>query len=436
MPSLLTVHWFRRDLRLHDNAALYHALNSGMPVLPLFIFDACILEDLQNKEDQRVSFIYETLAVLQTHLGEPGSSLLVMHGEPLQCFRQLLGQYAIGAVYANGDYEPYATARDTAIGNLLRASGIEFHTFKDHVIFEKDEVVKDNGEPYTIFTPYSRKWKQRLTASGLGNYPSEKFFHNLHRSPALSLPSLGDIGFTHTPVRVTPPTTNDAIMTNYHSTRDFPALEGTTRLSVHLRFGTVSIRDIAARALELNEVLLNELIWRDFYQAVLWHFPHVVSQSFKKEYDNIAWRNDPAEFDRWCAGETGYPIVDAGMRQLSQTGYMHNRVRMIVASFLCKHLLIDWRWGEAWFARLLLDFDLAANNGGWQWAAGCGCDAAPYFRIFNPALQTARYDPNMAYVRRWIPEFESPGYPRPIVDHAMARQRCIATFKKALIKGG
>ena len=434
MPQILTLFWFRRDLRLNDNAGLYHALKSGMPVLPVFIFDTDILDSLTSKTDKRVQFIHDALVAIQAELKKMGSSLYVLHGRPLDCFRQLATEFNINAVYTNHDYEPYALKRDNEIKALLIEKGIGFFSFKDQVVFEKDEVVKEDRAPYTVFTPYSRKWREHLNNTHLAEYASELHAQHFFQMTVRPIPSLLEIGFNEAPPGDLPATLNEEIARHYDLTRNYPAQNGTTRMSVHLRFGTVGIRGMAIRALELNATLLNELIWRDFYQMILWHFPYVVNGSFKKEYDHIQWRNNKQEFEKWCNGQTGYPIVDAGMRQLNQTGFMHNRVRMIVASFLTKHLLIDWRWGEAYFAEKLLDYDLAANNGGWQWAAGCGCDAAPYFRIFNPYLQTQKFDPELRYIKQWVPEYEQLTYPHPIVDHSAARERCLRVYKAGLGK--
>ena len=423
--------WLRRDLRLSDQAALYHALRSGIPVVPVFVFDTNILNDLEDRVDKRLQFIHDTLGQLQQQLIQKASSLDVFYGTPEEAFTHWAKRYKVKAVFTNHDYEPYARERDAAIEKQLKASGIPFHTYKDQVIFEKNEVVKDNGEPYTVFTPYSKKWRAKLNDFYLKPYPAKD---NFHKQKPLPIPALADMGF-ETTVRDFPGTDKeDALIRHYDKTRDFPALDGTSRLSVHLRFGTISIRALVQRARKLNEVFLNELIWRDFYQMILWHFPQVVHQSFRKEYDAITWRNNEKEFQRWCEGQTGYPIVDAGMRQLNATGYMHNRVRMVVASFLTKHLLIDWRWGEAYFAKKLLDYDLAANNGGWQWAAGSGCDAAPYFRVFNPTLQTQKFDKDLVYIHKWVPEVDDLTYVLPVVQHEVARKRALEVYGKALKK--
>ncbi len=434
MRSPVTIFWFRRDLRLEDNAGLYHALKEGLPVVPVFIFDRNILDELEDPTDRRVEFIHRSLSHLQAQLAKIGSALDARYGFPDEIWKQLLNEYAIANVYTNHDYEPYAKKRDADISKMLKANNISFHTYKDHVIFEKDEVIKDDGKPYTVFTPYSKKWKATLNDRYLSSYPVKKYFSNFFNQSAKEIPSLEQMGFKPTGQLFPGKALNADKIKHYKEQRDYPAAEGGSRLSVHLRFGTISIRELAKKAIELNETFLNELTWRDFYQMILWHFPHVVTNSFKPAYDNIKWRNNEKEFDAWCKGETGYPIVDAGMRELNATGFMHNRVRMIVASFLTKHLLIDWRWGEAYFAKKLLDFELASNNGGWQWAAGSGCDAAPYFRIFNPYLQTKKFDPELKYIRKWVPEFEEFIYPRPIVDHEMARKRCLEVYGNALKK--
>jgi deoxyribodipyrimidine photo-lyase len=436
MDSLI-VFWFRRDLRTHDNAGLYHALKAaqeeGLRVMPLFIFDRTILDKLDDKRDRRVEFIHHALGEMQQDFTNFHSSLLVRYGFPLEVWQELLQEYSIKAVFTNHDYEPYAKQRDEAVSKLLSAQGVSFHTFKDTVIFEKSEVLTAEERPYTVFTPYSRKWKAQLTDMHTSSYPVSEYrsaFWQPLQTPAM--PTLQEMGFQSVGEAFPSKEVRADIVRSYNQTRDFPAQHGTTRLSVHLRFGTVSVRELVRTALELNETWLNELIWRDFYMQILWHFPHVEHSAFKPAYDHIPWRHDESDFERWCNGLTGYPIVDAGMRELNATGFMHNRVRMIVASFLTKHLLLDWRWGERYFAQKLLDFDLAANNGGWQWAAGTGCDAAPYFRIFNPTSQTEKFDPKLEYIKRWVPELNSFDYPQPIVDHKFARERALSTYKQAL----
>lgn len=432
MKPAVNIFWFRRDLRLNDNAGLYHALRSGTPVVPLFIFDRNILDELEDRTDARVDFIHQCIRGMQGELLRMGSTMDIRYGRPAEVFESLLRDYQIENVFTNHDYEPYARERDARIEALLKEKGIRFNTYKDQVIFEKEEVLKDDGKPYTVFTPYSKRWKARLNEFFLRSYPVEKYRKNFLQQKERRLPSLEEMNFRPADQSFPGKIWSEDIIRHYKEQRDIPSVRGTSRLSVHLRFGTISIRALARETGSLNESFLNELIWRDFYHMILWHFPQVVGHAFKPVYDSIRWRNNESEFAAWCKAETGYPIVDAGMRELNATGYMHNRVRMIVASFLTKHLLIDWRWGEAYFAKKLLDFDLAANNGGWQWAAGSGCDAAPYFRIFNPYLQTKKFDPDLHYIRKWLPEFEELTYPRPIVDHDLARQRCLDAYSVAL----
>jgi len=428
-----TFFWFRRDLRLHDNCGLYQALKNHTSVLSVFIFDTNILEKLPDS-DARVTFLHREIIDLKKTLQNLGSDILVMHGDPIQVWQGLTKKYQCYEIYTNNDYEPYARERDKTVDQMLRKNGGRLIGYKDQVIFEKNEISKEDGTPYTVFTPYRRKWETRLYATEIPNYDSKPYFsHLLPVRKPFSVLSLKDLGFI--PSQITIPQKSPLLETvkNYHQTRDIPALKhGTSRIGVHLRFGTVSIRDWVKRAREFSEIFLSELCWRDFYQQILWHFPHVVNSAFKPQYDKIVWRNDRAEFDKWCQGQTGYPLVDAGMRQLNQIGYMHNRVRMVTASFLCKHLLIDWRWGEAYFAKKLLDFDLAANNGGWQWSASTGCDAAPYFRVFNPVNQQLKFDPDFEYIRQWVSEYGTLNYPLPMVDHKVARLRAIAIYKRYL----
>ena len=427
----LNICWLRRDLRLYDNTALYHALQSQYPVLIVFIFDTLILDKLADKKDKRTDFIHQTLTQMDSLLLQKKSSLYAFHGSPSDCFGILRKKFEIKAVFANHDYEPYAIERDLGIQSLLAQDGIPFYTFKDQVIFEKAEVMKLDGSPYTVFTPYSKMWKQKYRSDPPPSFPSEDHLDNLIKTKPYKLPSLEELGFQRSGVDIQQKFIARDIILHYHNTRNVPSLDGTSKLGVHLRFGTVSIRQLVRVASQLNEQWLNELIWREFFMMILFHFPHVVNNCFKKKYDQIQWRNNEHEFELWSRGETGYPIVDAGMRQLNQTGWMHNRVRMIVASFLVKHLLIDWRWGEAYFAEKLLDFDLASNNGNWQWAAGCGCDAAPYFRIFNPDAQTKKFDPELKYIKTWIKDFPD-NYPEPIVDHEFARKRALQVYKSSL----
>ena len=428
----VAVFWFRRDLRIEDNAGLFYALQSGLPVLPVFIFDTDILSQLDDKRDRRVDFIHQALTELQIKLTALGSTLWVETGKPQEVFEKLTREFDIRFVYCNRDYEPDALRRDSEVKTWLETKSIEFLTFKDQVIFESDEILKENGEPYTIFTPYSKIWKLKLSERRYRSYPSEKVTIEFIRINQKPIPLLEEIGFRKTDLVYTAPIVDENIIQAYEETRNFPALKGTTELSVHLRFGTVSIRKLVALAVKLNEQWMNELIWREFFMSILMHFPFVTTGAFKKKYESIAWRNNETEFTAWCEGITGYPMVDAGMRQLNETGWMHNRVRMIVASFLTKHLLIDWRWGEAYFANKLIDYDLSANNGNWQWAAGCGCDAAPYFRIFNPTEQIKRFDPEQKYIHRWVKELDTPDYPQPIVEHTLARNRALEVYKTSL----
>jgi len=426
------VFWFRRDLRLDDNAALYHALKSGKPVLPLFIFDTDILNKLEDKSDKRVEFIHQEIVRLNNELKEFGSSLLVKVGKPWVVWKELLSEYSIDTVYTNRDYEPYGITRDAGINELLKDNSVRFHTYKDIVIFEKSEVLKDDKTPYTVFTPYSRKWRLKLNEFYGSSYPTLKYSANFFKTDSFIIPPLKDFGFSISDFRFPERKVKSETIAKYTERRDFPAVSGTSRLGLHLRFGTLSVRKLLKYAEQRNQTYVNELIWRDFYQQILFHFPHVAKGAFRKEYDRIEWENNEAHFASWCEGRTGYPLVDAGMRELNATGYMHNRVRMVVASFLTKHLLINWQWGEAYFAEKLLDFDLAANNGGWQWAAGCGTDAAPYFRVFNPQLQMERFDPEMKYVKHWVTEFGTGDYPEPIVDHKLAKDKVMAAYGKAL----
>ena len=428
----VTIFWFRRDLRLNDNHGLYRALKDAGNVQPLFIFDTDILGKLEDRDDRRVSYLHDRLESLDDQLRLQGSSLLVKKGDPLEVIRTLIKDLPVLAVYTNHDHEPYALGRDRSISALLQEKGIALHTFKDQTVFERDEVVKPDGKPYTVFTPYSRRWKQRLDEEGIPTYPSEQMLGAMHHTSAHARIALEELGFRYASYEAVAQIPSTDLLAKYAALRNTPSVEGTSRIGVHLRFGAVSIREMVRLALQNSDTWLNELIWREFFMQVLWHFPHVETGAFRKAYDAIPWRDDEASFTAWCEGRTGYPLVDAGMRELRETGFMHNRVRMVVASFLCKHLLIDWRWGEAWFARWLMDFELASNNGNWQWAAGTGCDAAPYFRVFNPALQLQRFDPQMAYVLKWAPEYGQLELPKPIVEHKAARDRAIASYKTAL----
>lgn len=428
----ISIFWFRRDLRLEDNHGLYKALESGYPVLPLFIFDQDILAPLEDEQEARVQFLHQEVLALKKIFEEHGGSFLVRYGRPMAVWKDILAKYPVAAIYANRDYDPYGRSRDKGLYEMAQERDIPFLGFKDQVIFDKAEVMKDNGEPYVVFTPYMKRYKQLIEDQHLAAFPSEKGLDHLHQTDPLSVPSLEEMGFASFPFEYPSRRVSDQIIKEYHQKRDLPAVRGTSRLSLHLRFGTISIRGLAQRARRINPKFFNELIWRDFYQAILYHFPQSLEKSFKPEYDQIAWENNEAHFTAWCAGKTGYPLVDAGMRELNATGYMHNRVRMVVASFLTKHLLIDWRWGERYFARKLLDYEAASNVGGWQWAAGSGVDAAPYFRIFNPARQIERFDPDLRYVRRWVSEYDTADYPAPIADHKAARERALERYKSAL----
>jgi deoxyribodipyrimidine photo-lyase len=430
----VAVFWFRRDLRLEDNTGLSEALRSPWPVLPLFLFDTEILEKLDEPADARVEFIHRTVLELDRKLRAAGSALLVRHGRPSEVFAQLLEENQLRAVYTNHDYEPQAIARDRAVEALLAKRGVELKTFKDQVVFERKDVVKDDGNPYTVFTPYSKKWRAKLTAADVAERDCRELSEKVLKYQAPAPPTLEALGFKETGREFPAPVVDRKLLARYGEVRDFPAEPGTTRLGIHLRFGTVSARELvkAAQASKA-ETWLGELIWREFFMQILANFPHVATGPFRPEYARIKWRNNQKEFERWCKGETGVPIVDAGMRELNATGFMHNRVRMITASFLVKQLLIDWRWGEAYFAKKLLDYDLAANNGNWQWVAGCGCDAAPYFRVFNPEIQAKKFDRDGKYVKLWVPEVATLRYPEPMVDLKTARVRALQAY--AVVKG-
>jgi len=433
--SPVAIFWFRRDLRLDDNAALYHALKNGNAVLPLFIFDREILDELEDKDDARVTFIYNEIEKISTELKKYDSSLLVLYDKPEHAWDKVLKEYNVVAVYANHDYEPYAKKRDNAIAQKLKKHDISFKTYKDQVIFDKGEVLKADGNPYTVYTPYMRKWYETLNPFYLEAYPNKKYFKKFFKTHALPIPSLKDMGFERSSIKF-PDKDYEQYIAGYAEKRDFPGIQGTTHIGLHLRFGTVSIRGLAFKASQYkNTTWLNELIWREFYMMILDHFPQTMDHAFRPEYDRIQWVNNEEQFKAWCNGTTGFPLVDAGMRELNATGYMHNRVRMVAASFLAKDLLIDWRWGERYFARKLLDYEMASNVGGWQWSAGSGTDAAPYFRIFNPDSQLKKFDPDLTYIKKWVPEYaDFSKYPKPIIDHAFARERCLKAFKAALNK--
>ena len=473
--------WFRRDLRSFDHAALYHALRFAQRVHCVFVFDTAILDALPARRDRRVEFIHGSLAELDAALntlaqqaGGAGAGLIVRHGRAQDEVPRLAFELGVDKVFANRDYEPDAIVRDSQVAQQLAAQGVGYEDFKDQVIFERDEVLTQAGKPFSVFTPYRNAWLKAVDAFQLRSYPVSSYAQRLAPKPAgESLPALADIGFEptnlvelHMPLGMSGGRQLFEDFTKrierYKRARDFPAVKGVSYLSTHLRFGTVSIRQLAAHAQQQGgegaDTWLSELIWRDFYHQILWHHPRVVTQAFRPEYDTLQWDEAPALFEAWCEARTGYPLVDAAMRQLNQTGYMHNRLRMVVASFLTKDLGIDWRLGERHFAVHLNDFDLAANNGGWQWAASTGCDAQPWFRIFNPVTQSTRFDPEGRFIRRYVPELarvpdkfiHAPwtmggidqsacrtrigvDYPAPVVDHAAARERTLARF--GVLKG-
>jgi deoxyribodipyrimidine photo-lyase len=438
MQDKVTVFWFRRDLRCHDNAGLFQALQSGLPVLPVFIFDRDILDHLPE-DDARLSFIHKELHKIDQELKNHGSALTTFYGKPKEMWKEIISTHEVDAVFTNRDYEPYALEREEKILNLLTEKGIKLHTFKDQVIFEKEEIVKQDGNPYVVYTPYKNKWTETLRTQvgdfkNITRYPSETHLNKCVKNPNGRIIPLEEMGFTKSSIEVPAYNINEQLIADYDKTRDYPAKkEGTSRLGIHLRFGTVSVRDMVEKADQATDkTFLSELIWREFFMQILYHYPHTTHQAFKPKYDRIEWRNNEEEFEKWKNGQTGYKLVDAGMRELNTTGHMHNRVRMLVASFLCKHLLIDWRWGERYFAEKLLDYELASNVGNWQWAAGSGVDAAPYFRIFNPITQKDKFDKQREYINRWVPEHRTPQYTKMMVDHKQARERCLATYKAAV----
>jgi len=432
--STINLFWHRRDLRIEDNSGLFKALTSGQKIQAVFIFDSNILNLLSDKEDARITFIYREISRLKAEYQSLGADLLVLYGDSIEIIPQLALEMGAESVFTNRDYEPKAVLRDTRINELLATHKIKFIGAKDHVIFEKDEITKGDGSPYTIYTPYANKWREKFKDQSYTPFPTENYFHHLAPiNSAQQLLSLEEMGFIENKKIDFPPLTIPTeILQNYHETRDYPSIKGTSKLSIHLRFGTISIRKLVQAASTKNPVYLNELIWRDFYQMIIHHFPQSVKEAFKVKYERIEWEHNEIHFNAWCEGRTGYPLVDAGMRELNNTGFMHNRVRMVVASFLCKHLLLDWKWGAAYFAEKLLDYEEASNIGGWQWAAGCGCDAAPYFRVFNPTLQQQKFDPKFDYIKKWVPEFGTKAYPEPIIEHTFARDRVINRYKYAL----
>ena len=432
MKDNLVIFWFRRDLRLKDNAGLFHALNENDKVLPIFIYDKNTLDKL-NKSDHRVDFIEYSLKKLNDLLKKNNKSISIYYGKPVKVFSELIKKYNVTKVYSNKDYTPYSIKRDKKVEELLKVNNIDFNSYKDHVLFEKYEVVKDDNTPYKVYTPFSRKWLIKMSENKIDFFNSEKYIHKFFNEKRGFL-SLKEIGFEKSILSPLNLNLSSDTINNYEKTRNFPFVNGTSKIGLHLRFGTISTREMIVKAeVSKNKTFLKELVWREFFQQILFHYPHTINKSFKPKYDRIEWLNNENQFKKWCSGQTGYPLVDAGMRELNQTGFMHNRVRMLVGSFLCKHLLIDWRWGEAYFASKLLDYDLSANNGNWQWAAGTGCDSAPYFRIFNPSAQQKKFDKEAIYTNKWNPGWELSTI-APIVDHAHARKRALETYKIGLTK--
>ena len=428
----ITLFWFRRDLRIEDNCGLFHALNGKNKVLPIFIFDKEILKKLP-KQDARLEMILISLNNIDLAMKAKRCSVGRFLGTPKTIFPELIKKWRVEKVICNEDYEPYATNRDAEIHRLLEKEGVAFEMYKDQVIFAKDEIVKKDGSPYKVYTPFSRKWLERFEENPLKTYPSETLLGNLTLNESLPKINLADLGFDKSTIVEPKYSFDNKVIDEYEETRNFPSLDSTSRLGSYLRFGIVSVRALVQKAASRsNHIFLKELIWREFFMQILWHFPHTSHKSFKPQYDKIEWLNNPVDFEKWCKGDTGYPLVDAGMRQLNQTGFMHNRVRMLVGSFLCKHLLIDWRWGEAYFAEKLLDYEMSSNVGNWQWVAGCGVDAAPYFRIFNPSEQVKKFDKELRYIQKWVPNFQEIDYPNPMVDHKKARERCLMVYKTAL----
>ena len=434
MSEKVNIFWFRRDLRLDDNIGLNEALNNKFEVIPLFIFDENITDEL-DKNDPRVNFIYKQLEYINSTLSTKfNSKLLVLKGNPFEVIQKLITDYNIGEVFSNHDYEPYAIARDKKINEFLLSKNILFSSFKDQVIFEKDEITKDDKTPYVVYTPYMKKWKTKLDGTNLSGFKSKDLTHNFYsKNDSYNWCTLNSLGFEKSNMEVPNYKLDEDLVEKYENERNFPSLNSTSKIGPHLRFGTVSIRQVLLFVLKCkNEVFLQELIWREFFMQILWFFPNTQTRCFKEKYENVQWLYDEESFNKWCEGKTGYPIVDAGMRELNATGFMHNRVRMITAGFLCKHLLIDWRWGEAYFAKKLFDYELSSNIGNWQWAAGTGVDSAPYFRIFNPTTQAIKFDKELKYINKWVTNLNELDYPKPIVDHKFARQRCLETYKKGL----
>ena len=431
MRDNLVIFWFRRDLRLKDNVGLFHALNENNKVLPIFIYDKNTLDKL-NKSDHRLDFIEHSLKKLNDLLKKNDKSISIYYGKPVKVFSELIKKYNVSKVYSNKDYTPYSIKRDKKVEELLKVNNIDFNSFKDHVLFEKFEIVKNDNTPYKVYTPFSRKWLIKMSENKIDFFNSEKYIYKFFNERGKFL-TLKEIGFDKSKLNPLVLNLSSDTINNYEKTRNFPSVNGTSKIGIHLRFGTISTREMITKAeASKNKTFLKELVWREFFQQILFHYPHTLNKSFKPKYDRIEWLNNENQFKKWCSGQTGYPLVDAGMRELNQTGFMHNRVRMLVGSFLCKHLLIDWRWGEAYFAEKLYDYETASNVGNWQWVAGCGVDASPYFRIFNPHEQIKKFDKNLIYTKKWVPEFDSNQYVDPIVIHKQARERCLLTYKKAL----
>lgn len=426
--------WFRRDLRLDDNIGLNEALNNNSNVIPLFIFDENITNELE-KNDPRINFIYNQLESINKCLeSKYNSRILILKGKPLDVIKKLAAEYNIGSFFLNHDYEPYAIARDKKIIDFLSTKNIQFSSYKDQVIFEKDEITKDDKTPYVVYTPYMKKWKTKLDSIDLSDLKSKDLPHNFYsNNNSYNWRSLNSLGFEESTMKIPNYKLDKDLVEKYEDKRNFPSLNSTSKIGPHLRFGTVSIRQVLLFVLKCkNEVFLQELIWREFFMQIIWFFPHTQTRCFKEKYENVQWLYDEESFKKWSEGKTGYPIVDAGMRELNATGFMHNRVRMITAGFLCKHLLIDWRWGEAYFAKKLFDYELSSNIGNWQWAAGTGVDSAPYFRIFNPTTQAIKFDKELKYINKWVKNLNELDYPKPIIDHKFARQRCLETYKRGL----
>ena len=428
-----SIFWFRRDLRIDDNPGLYEALANSKNVIPIFIFDTNIIDNLPS-DDNRIKFIWHSLSLLNERLKEVGSTLNIFKGNPLEVFKKIILKYRLISVYVNRDYEKYSIKRDKEINTFLNENKIAFNASKDHVFFEPNEILKSDGTPYTVFTPYSKKWFEKFYSEKLPQYQIKNLVDNFFKTNYKPIMSLSEIGFSNDEIEFEKFNLGDELIKNYNSKRDFPYLNSTSKIGPYLRFGLISVREVGKKTIEkkFDQSFLRQLIWRDFYIQIFFHFPDSENENFKPAYDKIIWLNEEEKFEKWCAGETGYPIVDAGMKELNKTGFMHNRVRMIAASFLCKHLLIHWKKGESYFAKKLLDYEMASNVGNWQWVAGTGVDAAPYFRLFNPEIQMKKFDPQKVYIKKWLPKYDPENYLEPIIDHNYARERCLSAYKIAL----